>query len=132
MVCFPIDGLKLGIISIIRYRHKKKSNHFNLTSCFNNNLSKVPMETHVRTLRCFVSLVSGLFSQNLKCRALLSNIFSTSSMGSPLVSGTHIRTKNNPTKATTPKMRKVQEVPITSVKVRKDCATMRLETQFAN
>ncbi|KAK6917153.1 Ribosomal protein L14P [Dillenia turbinata] len=74
---------------------------------------------------------SDLFSQNLICRALVSNIFSTSSIGSPLVSGTQIRTKNSATTEIIPNIRNVQEVPMASVKDKKDCATMRLETQFA-
>lgn len=82
------------------------------------------------TCRFFFSC-SDLFSQNFNCRALLSSIFSTSSMGRPLVSGTQTRTKSKATTEITPNKRNVQEVPIASVKDRKDCATIRFDIQFA-
>ena len=74
---------------------------------------------------------SGLLVQKLQCRLRWSSMASTSSIGRPLVSGTHTITKNNATRDIPPKMRKVHDVPIDSVRDRKDCATMRLETQFA-
>lgn len=52
-------------------------------------------------------------------------------MGSPLVSGTQIRTKNNATTPKTPNIRKVKQVPIASVNDRNDCDTIRFEIQFA-
>lgn len=71
------------------------------------------------------------FLQNLKRAALCSSIFSTSSIGSPFVSGTQISTKNKAITDITPNIRKVHEVPIASVSDRNDCATIRLDIQFA-
>lgn len=69
--------------------------------------------------------------QNLQCRLCWSSITSTSSMDNPFVSGTHMIMKNSATSDIPPKMRKVHDVPIDSVRDRKDCATTRFETQFA-
>ncbi|CAI9763381.1 unnamed protein product [Fraxinus pennsylvanica] len=58
------------------------------------------------------------------------NIFSISSIGRPLVSGTRTRTNNNATTEITPNIRNVHDVPIACVKDRKDCATIRFDIQL--
>ena len=87
------------------------------------------MPPHVHASKLFPC--SGFLVQNCQCRLRWSSMTSTSSMGRPLVSGTHTITKTNATSDIPPKMRKVHDVPIASVRDRKDCATIRLETQFA-
>lgn len=57
-------------------------------------------------------------------------MFSTSSIGSPLVSGTKTITKTIAATVMNINIMNVDEIPIASVKDRKDCATMRFETQF--
>lgn len=84
----------------------------------------------VSLTQCFTFSGSALLCQNLKFKALPSSIFSTSSMGSPLVSGTKMMTKMIAAMVMKMKIMKVHEVPMACVRVRKDCATMRFETQF--
>ena len=78
--------------------------------------------------QCF-SEPESLFSQNLNCTDLCSSIFSTSSIETPLVSGTKTMTKKIATMATIPNSMNVHAVPIASVRDKKDSATMRLEIQ---
>lgn len=57
-------------------------------------------------------------------------MFSTSSIGSPFVSGTKTMTKTMAATVMKMNIMNVYEVPIASVNDRKDCATMRFEIQF--
>lgn len=61
----------------------------------------------------------------------LSSIFSTSSNGSPLVSGTMKKMRKNARADIQQNNRNVAAEPRASVKLRNVCATIRLETQFA-
>uniref|UniRef100_A0A0E0AFT1 Uncharacterized protein n=1 Tax=Oryza glumipatula TaxID=40148 RepID=A0A0E0AFT1_9ORYZ len=70
-------------------------------------------------------------AQNLRRSSLFSSIFSTSSMGRPLVSGTQTSTNASAATDSPPKMRNVHAAPMASVSDRNDCATARFDTQFA-
>ncbi|KAF1892346.1 hypothetical protein Lal_00010811 [Lupinus albus] len=112
------------------------------THCCLTAILKIPSEaaskptcnttvSHNHGFRGYFSEPEFLFFQNLNCTDLCSNIFSTSSIGTPLVSGTKIMTKKMATTATIPNIMNVHAVPIASVNDKKDWETMRLETHTA-